>query len=781
MRHMDISWLSIYFLIFAWTAALHVYAPPEPALCCLLSAAALLSAYLEQRRAERDGPFVRTSVFILLLLVAQLLLFPFYRMLAARFHEESFFASAAGLLLRICGIRAVSQGCMLYIDGLLGTTALLSTWEKVGVLYLILFLVAGFLNLRFKRAGAWQYALFAVLCLACTLLRYVFLLALYTAYGISGIFWDRMMTLLSFAPLPLFLSARFSHLPPAASLPLPSLGRLRGAGKREFAVSALCSFLLVFFTAAFFGLRDPGREKAGRVLVDEYHSDWEWTTEKYDEAWFGERSGYNYYCFYDCLDHFFEAGRNTEPVTAATLKEWDVYIVKTPTRAFSDAEVGYIREFVESGGGLYLIGDHTNVFGTGGNINALAEEFGLHFNYDSTYELTGGNLSEYDAPKLLPHPLVSGLPHFLFATSDTLKAKWQAEEIMIGYGLNCAPADYSQDNFFPEDAQAPVNSFGCFLQCAGVYHKKGRVLAFTDSTVFSNFWMYMPGKPELLLRSAAWLNRENRFPMAPRELALGCTLGILLLNLICLALRKERFLPEAYFAGSAAALLAAALSFQLLPGAVLTEPKPRSSVTKICFEQEYSRAAIPDSLAGFMAETKEKLDTFYVWTQRIGCMPCVRKSLAEGLADSKGGLVVIAKPSRELRDSKKILSCVSEGARVLILDNMAEGGHSNTFLRELGLELKEKEMAAYADYGELEGIALSADASAVLGGKALIEDRNGNALCAVKEYEDGLVAVFSDPDLFYNAALGDVSANLNERTELLSRVEFKLLKELLDL
>ena len=43
-----------------------------------------------------------------------------------------------------------------------------------------------------------------------------------------------------------------------------------------------------------------------------------------------------------------------------TLAKCDVLVIKTPTQRYSPAEVDAVVRFVERGGGLLLIGDHTN-------------------------------------------------------------------------------------------------------------------------------------------------------------------------------------------------------------------------------------------------------------------------------------------------------------------------------------------------------------------------------------------------------------------------------------
>ena len=60
----------------------------------------------------------------------------------------------------------------------------------------------------------------------------------------------------------------------------------------------------------------------------------------------------------------------------------------------------------------------------------------------------------------------------------------------------------------------------------------------------------------------------------------------------------------------------------------------------------------------------------------------------------------------------------------------------------------------------------------------MLLDSAGNSLYSVTEIGAGRLAVFSDPDLFYNLELGDVSANLTEKTASLSRLEFEIMKSL---
>jgi hypothetical protein len=780
---MDLSWLSLLFLSMFWIGVSKIYGA-QPSFALYLPLAVFFAAVSFPLRLSAAGkirakPALRRAGMGLaqcaVILPVQGFVFSFAHWFFARHHAESLFADVCGMLLRLCGVNTVAEDGVLYISSALQTIVFSSTWEKTGAICFILMLAGGCALLALKAADRKQYLCLLAVTAVYAPLRYSLLLLFYTSYQIHSIFWEPVITLAFFLPYALMLSRLFRRLPTASfrSFLLFKKDRL------NLAVSGVV-FLLVFASMAFFVWRDPGREKNGRVLVEEYHSDWEWTDEAYDENWFGERSGYNYYCFYEYIGKFFQVSRNTGVITAEGLADTDVLILKTPTSPYAHEEISAILDFVARGGGLYLIGDHTNVFGTGVNLNQIAPNFGISFNYDCTYELAEGALSEYDAPKLFPHPAIQGLPHFLFATSCTLDAGWLTDAVMTGYGLKNLPADYAQKNFFPEDTNAGLMEFGAFVQSAAAAYGKGRVLAFTDSTVYSNFWMHMPGKPELLLKSLQWLNRENVFPASARALAAAALLPafLALAALTVFSVMRKRSVAAGLCAASAlAAVLSGAAVFGLQARS-LPIPAPIKPIVNICFEDEYSSAQLPKDLAGFLSNMDQQISTFYVWTQRLGYVPSLRKSLEEALSD--GDMAVVVKPGRALRDPERIMRKAEDGARLLILDNASGGHYAGALLARANMRISAADMADEADFGELRDIPLTENAAAVIGGRPVITDRNGNAILSVQQVGKGMIAVFSDPDLFFNLELGDISANLTDKTQLLTRLEFRMMRLLLE-
>ncbi|MCK5009899.1 MAG: hypothetical protein KAS98_05395, partial [Deltaproteobacteria bacterium] len=115
-----------------------------------------------------------------------------------------------------------------------------------------------------------------------------------------NIFWDVRVTLLTFLPFIYFLCK-------LVPLKIKEGGRLFAFEKAPFTPAKRKAMvylsLAFFFTGWFYGFQDPGKEKQGRVLLDEKHSGWEKSTRKMDTEWYGNESGYNFYWMAEFINH----------------------------------------------------------------------------------------------------------------------------------------------------------------------------------------------------------------------------------------------------------------------------------------------------------------------------------------------------------------------------------------------------------------------------------------------------------------------------------------------
>ena len=135
-----------------------------------------------------------------------------------------------------------------------------------------------------------------------------------------------------------------------------------------------------------------GARKAGRVMIVEKHSPWSPSNPPYNTEFLGggvdeHGSSYNYAAAYQYLSQYYEMSRLNEEdaIDEKTLSACDVLVIKIPRVRFTPEEVQAVVNFVEAGGGLLLIGDHTNLERSAAHMNDITRAFGFTFRDDVLY------------------------------------------------------------------------------------------------------------------------------------------------------------------------------------------------------------------------------------------------------------------------------------------------------------------------------------------------------------------------------------------------------------
>jgi hypothetical protein len=699
--------------------------------------------------------------------------------------ELSFVAAPVCFLAKILGLNCAGSQNTLFVQSAKDILGFTTTLEKMGVYeWLNLSVAAVIVILLLKARSKGRTIAFVTLAgLLYLTVRFMMLILLYLNFENMRIFWNPWLAVASFVPLVAYF---WKTVPFNLQQDARPLHHWSGAttDKRKLISISLGAFSGIFLIVASWGLHDPGIMKKGRIIIDEKHSNWEWTTRKYDTRWFGMKSGYNYYCLADYLGYFYKVDANFKPIDADMLRNCDILIVKTPTAAFSANEIVAIRKFVRDGGGLFLIGDHTNVFGTSTYINPLAKPFGIRFEHNSTHDLKTGNLSIFRPPRLLPHPIVQDLTVFLFGSSCTLDVTWAAEDVIMGYGLKSLKADYSQKNFFNAQTESPAMEFGQFVQSAGVKYGNGRVLAFTDSTVFSNFWIHLPGKPELLLGSINWLNRRNYIPYNFNSLLLVAGLLCLLADGLYVRYRLNWLasLPGTLFLLFALLLgfLLSTMLFSVLNRWGYSPPKPHTKLTRINFDLGHSDIFLP--VTELVSNPARSYHTFYVWVQRLGYVPSAVSTI--GAAVTQGDMVIIINPAKHFtkREKDQLTNYVLQGGKLIIMDTASNRkSTANEIIQDFGMQIKVHPFnSVFFHDSKGRKISTTEHAARIEGGHPLLQTAEKETLLAYVRAGKGVVAVFADAMLFADRVMGTTGIVPSAEQLKVYELEFWLLQGLND-
>ena len=384
-----------------------------------------------------------------LLLTVESLLVPIWYYLGGHGRSLSWLASILAGVFSFLGMACSVDGHTLFAKCAGDYRTIQVTADAIGLLAGLFILIGMALcwSLRGPDKPRKGWIKLVLLWVCYLLARYIVLLWTFLGWPDKtsiSLMWDAVYCFLSFIPLVVILALSKDKVDLAGRLHLS----WAGWSSNVFVWTLIVCAAIV---AAVFGssLTDPGHSKAGRVLIDEGHSEWEDTMRTFDTNWYGQASTYNYYCLRKFLENYYAVTVNLAGITPQVLENQDIVILKCPTRAYAEKELEALFSFVGNGGGLFLIGDHTDVFGTSTVLNPLAKRFDISFDKNGQWDIDG-QFSVYNQPKTLGHPVGRHTPAFLFATGCTLRAPVWSEKPVIGYGMMTRLADYKNENFFPD-------------------------------------------------------------------------------------------------------------------------------------------------------------------------------------------------------------------------------------------------------------------------------------------------------------------------------------------
>lgn len=721
---------------------------------------------------------------------------PLYAVFTSHGHRIDLLSPLMSFLGSFIGLHTSTNNGILFIQTIQQTYPITITWEKLGLflwLNMLLGAVFLFVLLYEKRRTAQVTMIFLVTSGVYLVLRFLAVLYGFLSTMELSIFWDPVIMMLSFLPFALLLMKLISFRGQGDTvLEIPSF-----VMSKRHAVTLVMVFLVVFSTVGMFVFQDPGMIKNGRVLIDEYHSQWEDTTRPLDTEWYGLLSTYNYYSWAEWLDTYYDVDKNTESILSTELlSHYDILILKCPTESYTNQEIQDIRYFVDAGGGLYLIGDHTNVFGMNTFLNQISEQFGIRFRTDATYELGTGNLSVYRPETVLSHPVMRHVTQFDFMTSCTLEptslyASLRMENIIIGNMVTSEPGTYATENFFRESVSSPDSEYGYLLQAAAIKFGQGRVVAFTDSTVFSSFSMFTDGYPTFTLGVLEYLNRSNTSGYL--NIVFFCLMVLSLLVLLVLLRNITKFHATwiILFAGMLACI-SAILIFSSLIDISYPLPDMHTDTTQVCFEQQHSSFSISVKPTATLSNNKGNYGTFYVWTQRVGCIPSIENTLQEAVR--KADIIVFINPTQPFTDEEiqLLTTFLEKNGRILVMDSITNPySTANELIGNFGIWVTTNtdfEMLYETVDGNRTNSSrgnITAPYLSLTGGQPILLTNHNNTQVCVAEItnkttgENGKLIVVVDSYAFSDTVMGNTFTEPSEQQRRIYETEFYLFESLL--
>ena len=606
-------------------------------------------------------------------------------------------------------------------------------------------------------------------------------------------FWIPQLVTVSLLPLLPILA----WICPLESRVTPADGRLSDSDRpvprpRIEVAWATSVVVAVVALVAALHLPDPGVKKSGRILVDEAHSEWEKTNRLPDRDWYGTESGYSYGAMADYLDRHFDFRRHDEgKITPEVLEGCDVLFLKTPTIPYDADEVAAIEDFVHRGGGLLAFGEHSDVWGSSTHLAPVLRPFGIALRYDCVFDVDRQWEQLHEISDIGRHPAVGSIPFFLFAVSCSIQAdSWTARPMLQGRGLWTLPIAYSSANFYPVVTDRTDAVVGVFDQAVAQTHGKGRVIAFADSTVYSNFDAFSPGKSELLLHSVDWLDRTNaRTGLRTALFVTAAVAGLAaLVGLIAGIGRLPLLLATTVAATTAASI--GSFGCDVLRRASYPIPTPHTAMRTIAFEVPHADAEL--AIYGFQQQPRKNYDVFYQWALRADAFPRAALDWDEAF---EADVVVLTRPrgvvTSEQRD--RMGRFLEAGGSVLLLEAPGrDDSIANDLLASYDMEVGATPCRGEslivpphdATVGDLRGDAggrQGVGSVAVKGGEPLLSSSKGEVVAAWRRVGKGTLVVAGIASVLTTPAMGGHYSKVpDEKLRARYELVFALYQGLLD-
>jgi hypothetical protein len=673
---------------------------------------------------------------------------------APRFGSASAFASTA---LNLIGYHTAAERGLLLTDHPEGLVTVVPSMEKLALHPLLLFWLAWIAS-RLVR-GHRDMVAYSIFGLAATLFvtitRFVVLLAVYVEHDgiLSGNGGQAALDLFTSPWLTCFFLGIAGFVTDRASR-LVAKSAAAPAALRPPARTTVASAVAIALVGAATGLAvwfvPPGKEKPGRILIDDrFCGIWEPTARQLDTEWYGDFPTYSFTSLAEWLGKWYSADANTtRPYSDELLSHYDVLILKTPEEPIPEAETAAIDRFVRRGGGLLLVGDHTNLLGMGTHLNALSAKHGIRFRYDSVSDGLTGGFVECVQPWTGRHVGALHVDKLQFMTSCSLQISGDAQTVLAAENCRREPHDYAGSSYFGRRGPHPEMEHGRTVLAATTRVGRGQIAAFTDSTVWSSFAVFSHDREKLAMDLVRMLNRQQ----SPYETPIRCAafvIGLVAVLLVLWMIRSGMALPAVLF--GLVGFWGGALAAEGLHHAIYAWPEPNSPVSEVTFLWQGGACAFPPVLGtpGSLAADR-CFDTLQVSVQRLGLVPRVAYTFEDDFLkpETRAMFVVAPVNAPPARTMARLKDFVRRGGGLVVLDDsrIGERGSAKDFLNLFE--------ASITYHGAQSHGAQQRPHVHLGGGMLPLKVPAADAFVARKFYEQGQVVYMSDAADFSREGMG---------------------------
>ncbi|MCK6445958.1 MAG: ThuA domain-containing protein [Planctomycetes bacterium] len=215
----------------------------------------------------------------------------------------------------------------------------------------------------------------------------------------------------------------------------------------------------------------------------------------------------------------------------------DVVVMINVIDPLPEATRTALEEFVESGGGLLVLADHTGFDAIREPSNQVVSRWGIEVNFDTAVAV---RRSWADGVEVRPHPVTRGVnsqEQLQIWTGASLRTRWPAEPVVLGRDAFADPGDsHNKSNAYLGDMRHSIDEhLGDIVLVAAAEPKSGRVLVFGDTSPFQNLAL---GRSRAFAdRCIRWLAGDDSSRLSTRA---RDAMGVIALGLVLLLALAQR-------------------------------------------------------------------------------------------------------------------------------------------------------------------------------------------------------------------------------------------------
>jgi len=461
--------------------------------------------------------------------------------------------------------------------------------------------------------------------------------------------------------------------PPAPPPVTPD--QVRGRPFLRHAPTAL-GLLAIAAGAALLGARPVPPHVAGRVVA---FYDGDLDLSKPLAGRYGLIQSGMYGSMWDLLER---AGYRCTKVTDAQLGQEgalagvSALVVIMPRKVLAPDAHQAVWGFVDRGGGLLVLGDHTDLFGVMEPLDSLLDPVGVRFMFDSAFPVRRHWQYALD---VRPHPITAGIPDQVdiqIGTGASLRlVDGRASPVIVGryaFGDFGNRLNVGRGGLLGDYRYQVGERLGDLPVVAAAAHGQGRVIVFGDTSTFQV--LALPASADFVERILRWLCVPPQDHPGPWPMVAGLLLAAA--GLLVVLLRR----PAAALALVAAAVAVGDASHELLPRPQPAPLAPTASVAVV------DVGTVPRFPYEFFAN--DSYGGVFTALFRAGYFPL---SNLRGGSDmlEQSGFAAFVLPTKAPSPSQRraVSALLARGGTVLVADGRPDPAAANALLADCGLRL----------------------------------------------------------------------------------------------